>query len=693
MPKIADTYSNITLGYTKGIRGYAGPEGPRGEQGPRGPRGYRGARGPIGEPGQLPGFSIGTVEVGTPASITTTGTAENPVLNLKIPKGEKGEPGDSPVVTLTKEDKTTTMEVELNGDTQTYEFIDGEHQYEAGDGIEISNNTVSITDELQHIKYDEGTNTDATPFQVDDVFFKYPNVLDVKGQTTQDSTPTPTAPQPINVVSGRQDIVVAGKNLLDINNWVKGRINNSTGNIEYASNVSSMTIGETDIKFIVSQAWNSGIASDFIPISTGTYAFTYSHNREISMYIDTYNNQNVKLSRIVAYTQGTTPTTRTFTISDSNVKYIRIHFEVNTANVEYIVSDMQLEKGSTATEYEAYNGNTYEINLGKNLLKIFGDTRTINGITFSQNSDGSISVSGTATANAIYISTQTIPINEQTVYSLSGCPDGGSTSTYRLVLRFKKADGTNTATISNTGGRAIATSPANTTQMLGEIWVYSGQTVDLIFRPQLEKGSQATTYAPYKTPIELCKIGNYQDRIYKNGNKWYLEKKIGKVVLDGTQNIPLASGTPRRFNATYTALGIDNVKSGSTALETQSNYRMCDHFSYASGQQTWGNYYLHNNWLVILDSNSVIASANDLKNWLANNPTTIYYVLATPTTTEITNTELISQLESIELLEGLNNVSVVSPSLSGIFEIEYYLDNVNGKLGAIEKMTELLERM
>jgi len=662
MPKIADTYSNITLGYTKGIRGYAGPEGPRGEQGPRGPRGYRGARGPIGEPGQLPGFSIGTVETVdaiAQADITTTGTSESPILNLKIPKGEKGDQGDSPTVTLTKEDKTTTMEVELNGETQTYEFIDGEHQYEAGDGIEISNNVVSITDELQHIKYDEGTNTDATPFQADNVLFKYPNLKNVKGQTTQSGTPTPTAPQPINVVSGRQDVVVAGKNLFDGETEL-GSYNNTTG----AKSTSSNTRRNINP----------------IPVQPSTQ-YKFSRNDvEFAVRVYYYKNDGTYIST-EANSLGvfTTP---------SNCYYI--NFISDRILTDY--SNLQLEKGSTATEYEAYKGNTYEINLGKNLLPNNSTTQTKSGVTYTVNQDNSITLNGTSTGAFIVEIASGLTLEAGTYnLSLKGKIQGCGIYAYVGSGVLKTYVSSNN-TPDNWKTNFTLDSTTTFTQI--RIDVQANKTFDNItIYPMIEKGTVATTYAPYKTPIELCKIGNYQDRIYKNGNKWYLEKNIGKVVLNGTQNIPLASGTPRRFNATYTAIGIDNVKSETSAVDTQSNYRMCDHFSYASGQQTWGNYYLHNNWLVILDSNSVIASANDLKNWLANNPTTIYYVLATPTTTEITDSELISQLESIELLEGLNNVSVVSPSLSGIFEIEYYLDNVNGKLGAIEKMTELLERM
>lgn len=50
-----------------------------------------------GDPGETPNIQIGTVqtlEPGQQATASMTGTPENPLLNLGIPKGEKGDPGE-----------------------------------------------------------------------------------------------------------------------------------------------------------------------------------------------------------------------------------------------------------------------------------------------------------------------------------------------------------------------------------------------------------------------------------------------------------------------------------------------------------------------------------------------------------------------------------------------------------------------
>lgn len=83
-----------------GETGPQGPTGPQGETGPQGPKGdtgEQGSQGPKGDTGATPNIQIGTVqtlEPGQDATASMSGTPENPLLNLRIPKGEKGDPGE-----------------------------------------------------------------------------------------------------------------------------------------------------------------------------------------------------------------------------------------------------------------------------------------------------------------------------------------------------------------------------------------------------------------------------------------------------------------------------------------------------------------------------------------------------------------------------------------------------------------------
>lgn len=97
---------NWYLGETDTGKPSRGEQGPAGEQGPpgkdgtpgqQGEPGPAGQTGPTGPTGATPNIQIGTVqtlEPGQQATASMTGTPENPLLNLGIPKGENGG-GDS----------------------------------------------------------------------------------------------------------------------------------------------------------------------------------------------------------------------------------------------------------------------------------------------------------------------------------------------------------------------------------------------------------------------------------------------------------------------------------------------------------------------------------------------------------------------------------------------------------------------
>lgn len=80
----------------KGDKGDTGSPGAKGDKGDKGEPGSPGAKGDKGSPGVTPYLTIGTVttlDAGQDATASMGGTAESPVLNLGIPKGAKGEPG------------------------------------------------------------------------------------------------------------------------------------------------------------------------------------------------------------------------------------------------------------------------------------------------------------------------------------------------------------------------------------------------------------------------------------------------------------------------------------------------------------------------------------------------------------------------------------------------------------------------
>ena len=148
---------------------------------------------------------------------------------------------------------------------------------------------------------------------------------------------------------------------------------------------------------------------------------------------------------------------------------------------------------------------TYEEEVhGINLLKNKATTQTINGVTFTVNTDGSIKVNGTATAtvvNSINLAIKS-KLKENEKYILSGCPSGGAINKYKLDFRTVTAS-LSTDAIYNDIGEGVEftlTSAQYSSYELGvSIRIENGFTVNnLTFYPMLIEAKYAgIPYRPY----------------------------------------------------------------------------------------------------------------------------------------------------------------------------------------------------
>lgn len=220
------------------------------------------------------------------------------------------------------------------------------------------------------------------------------------------------------------------------------------------------------------------------------------------------------------------------------------------------------------------------------------------------------------------------------------------------------------------------------------VYAYNYTTIVTMSNIQLELGSTATTYEPYQEGqeytinlgnIELAKIGTYQDRIYKNDGKWYVEKQTGKVVLNGSETWNLHSNSNETTALFMLSSGLSDALS---VLATSTDYLRNDRFNiyncYGSSNTNEGLCYHTDRKVQIRINKSRLATVDvaTFQTWLASNPTTVYYALATPTTTEITNTTLLSQLNFIaNLYGGTNNIMLVGTGAQGEIGVEYMTEN------------------
>ena len=300
------------------------------------------------------------------------------------------------------------------------------------------------------------------------------------------------------------------------------------------------------------------------------------------------------------------------------------------------------------------NEQSYEVNLGKNLFNPANAAHP----TGMPNNLG-----------------ETLSVVPNTTYSFNV----GSTRNFAQVKLYDKS-GTNTRTLGNGVNDHLLTFTTSASEVSALVCFYPGSrgvdptTYDYT-GVQFELG-QPTTYAAYFEPIELCKIGDYQDYIYENEGKWYVHKEVGKAVLDGSESWYNAGG-----NAPY-GLVVDD------GLITTDNDTpplvYCDKFYSVSQNASWSSYSsLISTSNTAASTNTIrirytsVASLSAFRTWLGLNNTILYYALATPTDTEITNTALIDQLNALKNGGSYTGttyikVSATDPNLPGLLKVEAY---------------------
>ena len=190
--------------------------------------------------------------------------------------------------------------------------------------------------------------------------------------------------------------------------------------------------------------------------------------------------------------------------------------------VENLVFKPQIESGSTKTDYEPYKevgdsdaeSGKYALPVtvsGKNLISYPYSmaTKTANGITFTDNGDGTVTANGTATAAAVFVckyyNAKTPIVPDKKIYFLSGCPEGGRTSAsvwnYRINAMTYKEDSYVGGYSDFGDGKTVDLRNVDFDTLQVQILINNGASVDnLVFKPQLELGEAATDFEPYTAP-------------------------------------------------------------------------------------------------------------------------------------------------------------------------------------------------
>ena len=335
------------------------------------------------------------------------------------------------------------------------------------------------------------------------------------------------------------------------------------------------------------------------------------------------------------------------------------------------------------------------------------------GVTLTHESDGSITINGYNTGDYLNIRVNATAlfqthVGENVTVSVIEVSGEGKWSNFGIKTPASSLG----VTLYKSSGRSSYTGALQESSR-GEYWcdLYcdvadARNFVNYRVKLQAELSSTATSYEPYvggvPSPnpdypqqiqtvtgvqtvsingtdypislgsIELCKLGDYQDYIYKSGSDWKVHKATASYTFQGTEVTDIYASN---------AVRCSGVLRNAIPHLGNSKVAYCNHFtlnqveSSVSGTIAYGEFALQAYSNVFFRINSTITTKDLANAWLASNQTTIKYQLATATDTTITDTSLIAQLEAVRnaTLQASNTITntATGTNLAGDLELGY----------------------
>ena len=287
---------------------------------------------------------------------------------------------------------------------------------------------------------------------------------------------------------------------------------------------------------------------------------------------------------------------------------------------------------------------------GKNFLKYpyYMDSRTINGVTFTVNSDGSVTANGTCTADntSFYLARYSgnaddglyLPVGK---YTLSGCPAGGSHSTYRLACSGN-AYGLDAYDIGS--GTTGTTKEARARTSVSIQIMKAGVTLNnVVFKPQIELGAEATAYEPCQGSTFTLDLGQ---TVYGGSLDWSTGVlTVDRLLhtLDGTEDwkTKTDSGCADGLYYYQCEFAVDyDPKNTSAGISS--------HYLYNTSKTAPGFWVERRAWkklgvrIVCAYETPDELAAFLAEQYAAGTPVQVCYQLATPITVQLTPTEILA---------------------------------------------------
>ena len=333
---------------------------------------------------------------------------------------------------------------------------------------------------------------------------------------------------------------------------------------------------------------------------------------------------------------------------------------------------------------------------GKNLFDYKKLSNEVsNGVTFTNNNDGSFTVSGNKTNSAAlsvaaykYSHKESLQIiSSPGTYTISGVPKDYGKGLY-FYVNFYYGKITKYGFLSTSGNRTnTVTEDMFTEDFHIDIGFYSAPNYECnngTFYPQLEKGSTATDFEPYKgniasitSALPLCGIpvsegGNYTDG---NGQQWVCDeliynadgsgkiiKRLGSFTIDGTEKFKTYDSTGTKeiaiISEKYNEIKqpkstrsvpiiISDILSSDTAVNV---------WVMAKDNIIGVDYETVENKDSLRIYSTYFSSADVAKSFFTDNPKNIIAELAEPQEIELTAAEM-AALRELQTYSGVTNIT------------------------------------
>lgn len=369
-----------------------------------------------------------------------------------------------------------------------------------------------------------------------------------------------------------------------------------------------------------------------------------------------------------------------------NTAYIRFSYSIVVDGASVNREKVMLNAGTTALPWEKYTGGqpapnpSYPMPIKnskvkgirthwKNLLKNNAESKTVSGVTFTVNNDGSITINGTATADINFNVVNTIPKENNLrfkVFTLGGSYSG----TINRVAYTSDYKGGTSADL-------------GTAQVLHDKYDYSRFRIsvlsgavcnNLVLGLMVSREEYVNTYEPYtessytfSQPIDLYGMDGVQDVITPQP----IKRRFAKRIFDGSEGWFL--------NASDNSFRI--IISGFYYRNQDSKNYMCSQLKAITindrASKNPDNSICINSALYAICKASAFATLDEWKAHLASNPMTVVYELAEEVTEELPIADQIG-LNSLATYDGITYVEFIYDELEPTFKGKYGTSEVGG---------------